>query len=257
MADDPESASVLLKGGVALAVTFVGGSVDAIGYIAFYHVFTAHMTGATVNFGMDLANGLRGPALMAGSVICAFVIGSVAGRVIIEMASRIHFRRVASITLGVEILLLMAVMLRREHLGESAISPATVRGFLIYLAAAMGIQTATLTRVGPLTVHTTFVTGMLNKLGQLISHFIFENYDLLRNSGDPKLRAQRKKTGAQAAFMSAIWGLYLSGAVAGAVLSKKLDIRALYVPITLLAGAILIDCIRPLSVEEEKDQSER
>jgi hypothetical protein len=27
----------------------------------------------------------------------------------------------------------------------------------------MGTQTATLTRIGPLTIHTTFVTGMLNK----------------------------------------------------------------------------------------------
>jgi hypothetical protein len=40
---------------------------------------------------------------------------------------------------------------------------------LATLAAAMGIQTATLTGIGPLTAHTTFVTGMINKLAALES----------------------------------------------------------------------------------------
>jgi hypothetical protein len=46
------------------------------------------------------------------------------------------------------------------------------------LAAAMGLQTATVTRVGLVTVHTRFVTVMINKLAQLPSQAVFLTYDL-------------------------------------------------------------------------------
>jgi uncharacterized membrane protein YoaK (UPF0700 family) len=50
--------SDVTKAVVALAVTFVAGFVDIVGYLAIYRLFTAHVTGTTVHLGRDLASRL-------------------------------------------------------------------------------------------------------------------------------------------------------------------------------------------------------
>jgi uncharacterized membrane protein YoaK (UPF0700 family) len=122
------------------------------------------------------------------------------------------------------------------------------------LAAAMGIQTATLTRIGSLTVHTTFVTGMLNKLAQLLAQGLFLSYDLRR--GRPVAAALRLVL-AQAAFIFSVWLLYLLGAAMAVELNSIWSLAALFVPAGLVAGIIVVDQIAPLSIEEERDQPER
>ena len=249
------------KSAVALLLTFVAGSVDVVGYIALYHVFTAHMTGTTVHLARYLVFGKWSEVAIAGSVICAFVFGSVVGRAVIEVGSRVRFRRVASITLSLEAAMLIAFIVIREgeiHAGH-AISIATICCLLGTLACAMGLQTATLTRVGALTVHTTFVTGMLNKLAQLLSHVLFETHDWLRARGvqQQELRVQRRQTIKHAVFIFGIWLLYLTGAATGTFLNTWFGVRALYLPVGLLMLAIAVDRLRPLSIEEERDQSER
>ena len=57
----------------------------------------------------------------------------------------------------------------------------------------MGLQTATLTRIGPLTIHTTFVTGMLNKFAQLLAHGMYHAYDLLRARSDRQTDSQKSR----------------------------------------------------------------
>jgi uncharacterized membrane protein YoaK (UPF0700 family) len=119
------------------------------------------------------------------------------------------------------------------------------------LASAMGLQTATLTRVGSLTVHTTFVTGMLNKLAQLMSHGVFICYDRMRGriteaAPGPVFR--------QARFIFGIWMMYLAGAAIGRSLVLRWNIRALLLPLAAITVAIMIDQAVPLSIEEEHDE---
>ena len=129
---------------------------------------------------------------------------------------------------------------------------------LILLATAMGIQTATLTRVGPLTVHTTFVTGMLNKLAQLISHALFRSYDLVRakENVEQRLREMRKQHMQEALFFFFIWLTYLVAALAGALCYSRWSMRVMYLPAFLLGIAIVVDQFEPLSLQEERDQME-
>ncbi len=248
------------KSAIALLLTFVAGGVDIIGYTSIYRAFSAHVTGTTVQLGHALVGKNWSAAAIAASLVAAFLVGSVAGRAVIEVGARIHFRRVASVTLSMEALILIGVIVARTqiHAGVT-ISTAQVCFLLGALAWTMGLQTATLTRVGALTVHTTFVTGMVNKLAQLVSHVFFETYDLLRARGQAKehYRRRRTRSAKHAAFMFGIWFLYLSGAAAGAFLNARCGIRALYLPVALIIVAIAVDGFRPLSIEEERDQSER
>jgi uncharacterized membrane protein YoaK (UPF0700 family) len=64
------------------------------------------MTGNTVQFASNLVRSNWADAFLAGSVILAFLAGSIVGRAIIEAGARNGFRRVASASLLTEALLL-------------------------------------------------------------------------------------------------------------------------------------------------------
>jgi uncharacterized membrane protein YoaK (UPF0700 family) len=173
-----------VKSIIALLLTLTLGEVDIVGYITVYHFFVAHMTGTTVHFGNKLAIRDWSDAVRPGVTIFSFVVGSIVGRSIIEVGARARRRTIATITLLIEAGLLLTLVWIRPGFPSSR----DLQGMALWmtclllalLAAAMGLQTATLTRIGPLTVHTTFVTGMLNKLAQTLSQSIFWVHDQWR-----------------------------------------------------------------------------
>jgi len=235
------------KAFVALLLTFVAGCVDIVGYLMIYNMFTAHMTGNTVHLANDILQAHWPEAAMAACVIGCFVAGSIIGRTIIEMGVRSDSRSVASATLLIEAILIAAVALDPG----SWISGGGILVPLAMLAAAMGIQTATLTRIGSLTVHTTFVTGMLNKLAQLVSQALVLSLDLRRGEN---VVAERGKVLGQARFIFSIWLLYLVGAGTGTWMKSIWGMRSLFLPAGLALAIIAVDQFSPLSIEEEQDQ---
>ncbi len=252
---------IQLKSVVALGLTFGAGVVDIVGYIAVYHTFVAHMTGNTVHLGNKLASGEWEAAAKAACTIASFIVGSVAGRAVIEMGARRRQRTIASFTLAAEAVLVIAFVWVGERVLPSnpalASSPAHACGLLALLAAAMGLQTATLTRVGPLTVHTTFVTGMLNKFAQASSEWLFWAHDQWQDRATMRdiLQASRRNPAFHnAAFVLTIWVAYMIGAVAGTWMNSRWRLEAMYVPVAILFLSIAVDQFRPLSLEEEREQ---
>ena len=252
------------KSFVALLLSFVAGYVDIVGALTVYDIFTAHMTGTTVHLGQQLIQHNWKAAIIGCTVLATFVFGSIVGRVIIEIGSRYSIQRIGSFTLTLELVLLAAVI----PFGRHVLSPQPFHTaplvllclLLATLAVAMGLQTATLTRVGALTVHTTFVTGMLNKLAQLISHYLFHSFDLWRSAvtlRTTELLRQRRDTLREARFIFSIWLLYLAGATCGTWLSLRWRLESLYLPCCILLLAVAAEIAQPLSLEEEQDQSER
>ncbi len=244
---------------VALALTFASGLVDIIGYLGVFHLFTAHLTGTTVQLGRSLVSHDWIYLLSAGSIVGSFVSGSIFGRAVIEAGSRVRIRRIASVTLALEAILLAYLAETAFHAAAMAANTATKPYWaLSLLAGAMGIQTATLTGVGPLTVHTTFVTGMINKLAQLISHIAFRAYDMVRRR---RLSAaalhQWHEDIKRATFLSMIWFFYVGGAAFGTWSYNRWQLRALFFAVAVLIAGIVTDQFVPLSIQEEIEQSER
>jgi uncharacterized membrane protein YoaK (UPF0700 family) len=247
---------------VALALTFASGLVDIVGYLGVYHLFTAHITGTTVQLGRSLARQNRTDIISAVAVVAAFFLGSIAGRAIVEVGSRSRTRRIASATLLIEAIMLAATAqiaaAKVGYIHRPVASVTPPYAFLAVLAAAMGLQTATLTRVGPLTVHTTFVTGMINKLAQLVSHLLFRAYDRLRSRTGPSTsRGSGMGDAEGAVFLVVIWLFYVGGALAGSLSYQPWGIRTLFIAAGLLLLTVAIDQVRPLAIEEEREQSER
>lgn len=257
----PQTPHARAKSWVALLLTFAAGMVDIVGYIAVYHFFVAHMTGTTVHFGNKLAMGAWADVAKSGTVILSFVGGSIIGRSIIEAGSRHKKRMVATVTLLIEAGLIASFIWLHPaliHGSDEQSTPLwTICVLLSLLATAMGLQTATLTRIGPLTIHTTFVTGMLNKFAQAVTQWLFWMHDrrrenngfvarLLGSGSDPGFRNAR--------FMLAIWLCYMCGSVAGTWMHSHWSVGALYLPVVILLIAAGIDQVQPLSIEEEREQ---
>lgn len=244
---------------IALILTFSSGMVDIVGYAGIYRLFTAHVTGTTVHFGRSLVLGQRVGVIAAFAIVAAFFLGSVAGRAIIEAAARRKYRRIATITLAIEAAMLAFVALAKGSGGAAVVTGGeSVYVYLALLAGAMGMQTATLTGIGPLTVHTTFVTGMINKLGQLVSRILFRAFDFLRGRGKtPQRMEEQRAESRQAVFLLSIWICYVLGAAGGTASFLKWGMRTLFLAIVGLAIAIATDLIRPLAIKEEHEQSER
>jgi uncharacterized membrane protein YoaK (UPF0700 family) len=239
------------KMAVALALTFASGLVDITGYLGVFHLFTAHLTGTTVQLGYSLVVRHRPQLVAAVFIVGAFLATSLGGRMLLEIGSRKRIRRIASIALVIEAAMLVGVI---------RLSPgrAYTRALdLALLAGAMGIQTASLTGIGPLTVHTTFVTGMLNKIAQLVSKIIFQSYDLIQAgaSANP-IRTHRRTDIEMALFLTAIWCCYVAGAAFGTWSFDLWQLKTLLVAVILLIFGFVADCFYPLSVQEEREQSE-
>jgi uncharacterized membrane protein YoaK (UPF0700 family) len=237
------------KGVVALLLTFSAGCVDIIGFMSLYHTFTAHMTGLTVHLGQDAARVQAKDALILAATLGTFISGSVLGRLIVEVGVRRKLRSPAAPALVLEFVLLFSV-------AWAGAVPGWQVPMVILLAGAMGVQTAALTRIGSLTVHTTFVTGMLNKLAQLLSHAISLEYDEMR--GRHRRSHLRPLVYRQAAFISSIWVAYFVGAVAGTTADLAWGVSALFVPAGVVFGVTMFDQVSPLGIEEElRDKGER
>jgi uncharacterized membrane protein YoaK (UPF0700 family) len=234
---------------IALLLTFAAGCVDIVGYMSFFQEFTAHMTGQTVHLAHDLVTARWSYAADAGAVVAAFLLGSIVGRGLIEVGARIGARSIASVTLAIEAGLILAAIMR----GDPRASGESMIPSLVMLAGAMGVQTATLTRVGSLTVHTTFVTGMLNKLAQLLSQALFLTFDVRRGRVGAAVRARIVR---RAGFIFGIWVFYLSGAAVGTALHHRWGLQSLILPVLVVLLALAVDQVVPLSIEEEHDQSD-
>jgi uncharacterized membrane protein YoaK (UPF0700 family) len=245
---------------VALFLTVAGGFVDAVGYIALFEIFTANMSGNSVHLGINLGQGNWMELLRPLCAIVSYVVGMALTRIAIEIAGRAGLRRIASFTLAVEALLLaiFAHATPAMHLGQiiDLHSPAYFM-LVALLAFAMGVQTATLTHIGPLTVYTTFVTGTLTKITESFTRVLFWAYDHLPELGASGIvrHAVGQQDVREGAMLGSTWSCYVIGAAIGTALKLRWELRALYVPVAVLIVFVVLDLFRPIDVEEEQHQT--
>jgi uncharacterized membrane protein YoaK (UPF0700 family) len=257
---NPPELGTRAKAILALALTAVGGFVDAVGYIALFLIYTANMSGNSVHVGMYLGQRNWAEAVRFVCAIASYFVGLLATRVAIEIAGRAGHKRIASFTLGVEaaLLAIFAHATPVMHFGRMQdLHSAAHFALIALLAFAMGVQTATLTRVGALTIYTTFVTGTLTKLTESLTRFVFWMHDELRQSGTSHIvrQAVTQRDARESAMLAATWSCYVLGAAMGTILKARWELRALYLPVAVLAGFIVVDRLWPIAVQEEQEQT--
>ena len=249
------------KVATALTLTVVGGFVDAVGYIALFEIFTANMSGNSVHVGINLGEQNFSDLLRPVCAIVAYVTGIILTRIAMTVAARHSIQRIASYTLAIEALLLVlfARATPAMKLGQVMdLNSAVYFSLVALLAFAMGVQTATMTHVGAMTVYTTFVTGTLTKFSESLTRAIFWSYDQAAQAGraisDIVRLSPKQKDVREAAFLATTWMCYVVGAAIGTLTKRRWELRSLYLPVAVLLVFIVIDQFRPIGVQEEKHQ---
>lgn len=147
-------------GGFSLAL--IGGCINAIGFLGFYHQAVSHMSGTVTTLGLNLANDGREVTLRTLSVIASFFFGALLSGFIIRQSTLKAGRRYG-VALAVESALLFAAahLLRQD-----------LRLGYYFAAIACGLQNGMATSYSGSVVRTTHVTGMITDLGIACGHVL-------------------------------------------------------------------------------------
>jgi uncharacterized membrane protein YoaK (UPF0700 family) len=209
----------------ALALTWVAGFVDIIGWLVLAHLYAANMTGNLVALGHSAARGDGRDALRRLLPIGWFFAGLLAGA-IIHGRGRRPARHALALALEAGLLALFAAV------GESASVPFAARAALAPIA--MGLQNATLRKAGPLSIRTTHVTGSISRLCEEIVQAARASLRPIAAGGSHLRTAAADPAFARAAFLAGLVLLYLVGAITGTLGLDAFGTRALFAPCALL-----------------------
>lgn len=194
---------------LSLGLAFVGGYGDAASFIL-ARTFTGHVTGNFVLAAIAVAAHDWRATLGHLSAIVTFLIGVVLSILIARPLRAWPSWPLLSTIMGIEVILIVAASLALA----SGVAPG-VKIFVIFVSLALGLQNGAFRRVGGISVHTTYLTGMITRL--ISTHA--ENYA----SGvlPPPVRAPDPQIG----LLCGIWIAFVLGAATGAAM--VLHFRAL------------------------------
>jgi uncharacterized membrane protein YoaK (UPF0700 family) len=240
---------------LAIGLSWAAGFVDVVGYILLSRILSANMSGNTVEIPFHLFHGSPGEAAARGLAVLLFVAGLFACALIHEACKRRGIRSSAAITLGLEALLLAGFVVLATRFPQQQEPRGVFDLLLTFAAFAMGLQNATLTRVGALTVRTTHVTGMLTKFAESGSRYLFWFYDKTRGPQTGRYRqafrlSWHHEDFRDTAITGAIWLSFLAGGFSGVWLHAAWQTRALLLPVALLVIFVMVDLRRPITSGE-------
>jgi uncharacterized membrane protein YoaK (UPF0700 family) len=242
--DGPVWPGFLLAGG--------GGFVDGVGFLVLLDLFVAQMAGNTTLLGGDIAQAEWSLALRRLAPILMFLAGVAVGAALDEAVERRGIRRKRTIILGLESLLLLVALIWGSGSVRNGVLPPDPAwrfyALMALLAMSMGMQNIALRRIHGLTVHTTYITGMLQAFGEGIARFLYWLYDAARGAesrnGALHSSPQRQAFG-QILLAGGVYGAYLLGAIGGGFFGHRWDLVALAFPVGALAIVIAAELRQP------------
>jgi uncharacterized membrane protein YoaK (UPF0700 family) len=203
---------------VSFGLAFVGGYGDAAGFVL-AKTFTGHVTGNLVLTAIAVAAHDWRAALEPLLAIVTFLIGiSLSVLIVRPLKARLLWLLLPTI-MGIEVILIVAASL--------ALTSDMAHGvelFVIFVSLALGLQNGAFRRVGGISVHTTYLTGMITSLiSTTTERHASEVTPPTLGSPDPKV-----------GLLCGIWIAFVLGAGTGAAM--VLHFKAL----GMLGAAVLL-----------------
>src|SRR5436309_297956 len=117
-------------------------------------------------------------------------------------------------------------------------------------AAAMGVQTVTVTNINGLRVYTTYLTGSLSKWSEAVVDYLFWLRDRTHSRFTSRfgkvLRVSPRRRSFQHAILTAgLWIGFFFGGVCGALAEPRFKLLSLLAPMAILIAAVTVDLIWP------------
>jgi uncharacterized membrane protein YoaK (UPF0700 family) len=190
---------------LSFALAFVGGYSDAISFVL-AKTFTGHMTGNSVLGAIAVAGrDWRGALARLLAVVC-FLAGIILSGLIARALANWPSWPVLSTAVGIEVLLIVvAYFVLASH------AVARLESFVVCMSLALGLQNGAFRRTGGISVHTTYLTGMITGLiATQAETYLSSTAPDAKTTADPKF-----------GLLYGICAAFVLGAVTGAKLVFK------------------------------------
>ena len=187
---------------LSLGLAFVGGYGDASSFVL-AKTFTGHVTGNLVLAAIAVAAHDWRATLGPLSAIVTFLIGIFLSLLLVRPLKAWSSWPLLPTIMGIEVILIVTA--------SFALSSGLAYGvgiFVILLSLALGLQNGAFRRVGGISVHTTYLTGMITSLiSTEAEQYASEEVPHDVRAHDPKIE-----------LLCGIWIAFVLGAAAGAAL---------------------------------------
>ena len=189
--------------GISIGLAFVGGYADASSYLL-ARTFTGHLTGNCVLAAVSAASKewyLTLDRLLAVIVFLAGILVSL----ILNRFVAVRLRQYSlAIAMFIEVLLIVSASL-------FLINRANAELFIVCMCLALGIQNGALDKTNGISVHSTYMTGMVTTLMQ-------KSFRHLSSKRSPKEDSSRDSVRLTIQVLAPMWISFIFGALAGALI---------------------------------------
>jgi uncharacterized membrane protein YoaK (UPF0700 family) len=211
--------------GIAVGLAFVGGYADASSYVL-ARAFTGHLTGNCVLAAVSAASKdwyLTLDRLLAVIVFLAGILVSL----ILNRFVPVRLRQYSlASAMFIEVLLIVSASL-------FLINRANGELFIVCMCLALGIQNGALDKTNRISVHSTYMTGMVTTLMQ-------KSFDHLSPMRSPKEDSSRHSARLTIQVLAPMWISFICGALAGALIVSSfhsVGLLGIVLPLVLLICA--------------------
>jgi uncharacterized membrane protein YoaK (UPF0700 family) len=188
---------------ISIGLAFIGGYADASSFLL-ARTFTGHLTGNCVLAAVSAASGDWYLTLDRLLAVFAFLVGIVCSSTLNRFAPSQLRPSLLAIAMLIEFLLFLSAAL---FLGNRANQEL----FIGCMCLALGIQNGALHKTNGVSVHSTYMTGMVTTLVQ-------KSFDHLSSKQSPHKDSSRDSAQLSIQVLAQMWTSFILGALTGAMM---------------------------------------
>jgi len=147
---------------VAVSLAAIAGACDGLAYLSLDNLFVANQTGNVVLMGISIINGQSFETILHSVSLLAYIAGLALTGILVERMVSAGITRILPVIFALQTLLILVAAVVAQQAGTDLADSTAVPLAGGLLAAAMGMQTVALQKVGAWSIKTTFLNGMLS-----------------------------------------------------------------------------------------------
>jgi len=208
---------------LSFGLAFVGGYGDAVAFVL-AKTFTGHVTGNLVLAAISVV-GHDSPVMLSRfSAVLSFLAGILLSVLLARLLAARPLGPYLSAVLAAELILVVG-----SYLALISHAIAGTEIFVICLALALGLQNGAFHRAGHVTVHTTYITGMITSL-------MLKQAEQFVPQADGGSTDSRRQT---VRLLSGVWLSFFLGAAAGAAMVMQFKAAGI-LGVTVILFALIV-----------------
>jgi uncharacterized membrane protein YoaK (UPF0700 family) len=186
---------------LSFALAFIGGYGDAGGFVL-AKTFTGHITGSLVLGAVSVAaRDFRGSLGHFLAIVC-FLMGILLSVLVARLVAARRSWSLLATSMGIEVILIVA-----SYFALVSHTAPGIELFVVCMSVALGLQNGAFSGTGGISVHTTYLTGMITGLITTGAQKYFFQTPSEERVADPKFK-----------LLVGIWIAFVVGAGAGAAM---------------------------------------